>query len=33
MFGCDTLLPVILPKGYSLTVHAPNYRKTFTGGK
>jgi type IV secretory pathway VirB10-like protein len=33
VFGCDTLLPVILPKGYSLTVHAPNYRKTFTGGK
>jgi hypothetical protein len=33
VFGCDTLLPVILPEGYSLTVHAPNYRKTFTGGK
>lgn len=32
LFGCDTLLPVILPEGYTLTVHAPNYRKTFTGG-
>lgn len=31
--GCDALLPVILPEGYSLTVHGPNYRKTFTGGK
>jgi hypothetical protein len=33
VFGCDTLLPVILPEGYSLTVHAPNYKKTFSGGK
>ncbi|MET7993479.1 DddA-like double-stranded DNA deaminase toxin [Amycolatopsis sp. NPDC005232] len=33
VFGCDTLLPEILPEGYTLTVHAPNYRKTFTGGK
>jgi hypothetical protein len=31
--GCDALLPVILPEGSSLTVHGPNYRKTFTGGK
>jgi hypothetical protein len=30
--GCDTLLPLLLPPGYSLTVHGPNYRKTFTGG-
>jgi hypothetical protein len=30
--SCDTFVPVILPPGYSLTVHAPNYRKTFTGG-
>lgn len=30
--SCDTLLPILLPAGYSLTVHAPNYRKTFTGG-
>ncbi|KJK44800.1 hypothetical protein UK23_28240 [Lentzea aerocolonigenes] len=30
--SCDELLPVILPEGYSLTVHAPNYRKRFTGG-
>lgn len=31
-FGCDALVPVILPAGYSLTVHGPNYRKTYTGG-
>ncbi|MEA5366446.1 DddA-like double-stranded DNA deaminase toxin [Amycolatopsis sp., V23-08] len=31
-FGCDSLLPVMFPAGYSVTVHAPNYRKTFTGG-
>ena len=31
--GCDALLAVILPEGSSLTVHGPNYRKTFTGGK
>ena len=31
-FSCDELIPVILPEGYSLTVHAPNYRKRFTGG-
>jgi hypothetical protein len=30
--SCDTLLPVMLPAGYSLTVHGPNYRKTFSGG-
>ncbi|GAA3432829.1 hypothetical protein GCM10018954_024320 [Kutzneria kofuensis] len=30
--SCDELVPVILPAGYSLTVHAPNYRKRFTGG-
>lgn len=32
-FSCDALLPIILPEGYSLTVHGPNYRKTYTGGK
>lgn len=33
-FGCDTLLPVLLPAEYSLTVHGPdNYCKTFTGGR
>lgn len=32
-WGCDNLLPVILPEGYTLTVYGPNYRKTFTGGK
>jgi hypothetical protein len=30
--GCAALLPVLLPEGCSLTVHAPNYRRTFTGG-
>jgi hypothetical protein len=30
--GCAALLPVMLPEGCSLTVHAPNYRRTFTGG-
>ncbi|HEX4702803.1 MAG TPA: DddA-like double-stranded DNA deaminase toxin [Pseudonocardiaceae bacterium] len=30
--GCATLLPVMLPAGCTLTVHAPNYRRTFTGG-
>lgn len=32
-FGCDVLLPAILPEGYSMTVHGPGYRQTFTGGK
>ncbi|WP_436493495.1 DddA-like double-stranded DNA deaminase toxin [Actinokineospora sp. HUAS TT18] len=32
-FGCDVLLPVILPEGYSMTIHGPGYRQTFTGGK
>jgi hypothetical protein len=31
--SCAELLPVLLPEGCSLTVHAPNYRRTFTGGK
>jgi hypothetical protein len=30
--GWGTLLPVMLPTGCSMTVHAPNYRRTFTGG-
>jgi hypothetical protein len=30
--GCAELLPVMLPEGCSLTVHAPHYRRTFTGG-
>ncbi|WP_268844421.1 DddA-like double-stranded DNA deaminase toxin [Streptoalloteichus hindustanus] len=31
--GCDTLLPVVLPEGYALTVYGPNnYRRTFRGG-
>jgi hypothetical protein len=32
-FGCAEVLPVLLPAGCSLTVHAPNYRRTFTGGR
>lgn len=32
-YGCDELLPVILPAGYSMTVRGPNYRKTYTGGE
>ncbi|WP_436495555.1 DddA-like double-stranded DNA deaminase toxin [Actinokineospora sp. HUAS TT18] len=31
-YSCDSLLPVLLPAGYTITVHGPNYRKTFTGG-
>jgi hypothetical protein len=30
--GCARMLPVMLPEGCSFTVHAPNYRRTFTGG-
>ncbi|WP_052396027.1 DddA-like double-stranded DNA deaminase toxin [Kutzneria sp. 744] len=30
--GCEGLLPAVLPEGYTLTVHAPNYQKRFTGG-
>jgi hypothetical protein len=30
--SCDELVPVILPEGYSLTIHAPNYFKRMTGG-
>jgi hypothetical protein len=30
--GCPQVLPVMLPEGCSLTVYAPNYRRTFTGG-
>ncbi|MFE2755435.1 DddA-like double-stranded DNA deaminase toxin [Actinosynnema sp. NPDC059335] len=33
-FGCDSLLPAMLPKGYTLAVHGPDgYYKKFTGGK
>ena len=32
-YGCDSLVPVILPEGSTLTVHGPaGYRKTYTGG-
>lgn len=31
-WGCDRLLPVLLPAGYSLTVHGPDFQKTYTGG-
>jgi predicted ABC-class ATPase len=30
--GCDGMLPVLLAEGSSLAVHAPNFRKTYTGG-
>jgi hypothetical protein len=32
ILGCTALLPVMLPAGCTLTVHGPNYRRTFTGG-
>lgn len=33
-YGCETLLGVILPEGFSLTIHGTNgYRQTFTGGQ
>jgi hypothetical protein len=32
LMSCADLLPIMLPAGCSLTVHAPNYRRTFTGG-
>ncbi|WP_424183284.1 DddA-like double-stranded DNA deaminase toxin [Actinokineospora sp. G85] len=32
-FGCDQLLPILLPAGYSMTVHGPGYNETFHGGK
>ncbi|WP_410640458.1 DddA-like double-stranded DNA deaminase toxin [Amycolatopsis sp. lyj-346] len=32
--GCDSLLPVLLPKGYSVTVYGPDgYEATFEGGE
>jgi hypothetical protein len=31
-YGCDTVVPVLLPEGSTLTVHAPGFRKTYTGG-
>jgi SCP1.201-like deaminase len=30
--GCTVYLPIMLPEGCSLTIHGPNYRRTFTGG-
>jgi hypothetical protein len=30
--GCDGMLPILLPEGSSVTVHAPGFRKTYTGG-
>jgi hypothetical protein len=33
-FGCDSLLPAVLPEGYTLAVYGPDgYYKKFTGGK
>ncbi|GAB3735521.1 SCP1.201-like deaminase [Amycolatopsis oliviviridis] len=32
--GCDTLLPVLLPEGYSVTVYGPEgFTETFEGGE
>jgi hypothetical protein len=31
-FGCAELLSAMLPDGCSVTVYAPDYRRTFTGG-
>ena len=31
-FSCGNLLPVMLPEGCTVTVHAPNYRRRLTGG-
>jgi hypothetical protein len=32
--GCDSLLHVLLPKGYSVTVYGPDgYEETFEGGE
>lgn len=32
-FGCDALVPVLLPEGCTLTVHgANNFTKTYRGG-
>lgn len=34
MFGCDSLLPVLLPEGYTVTVYGPDgYEQTFVGGQ
>lgn len=30
--SCDTLVPVLLPEGYCLTVYGPGVRKRYTGG-
>jgi hypothetical protein len=32
--GCDSLLPVLLPEGYSVTVYGPDgYEEAFEGGE
>ncbi|MFB9500069.1 DddA-like double-stranded DNA deaminase toxin [Saccharothrix mutabilis subsp. capreolus] len=36
-FGCDTLVPILLPEGFTLTVHGVTpegqpFRKRYTGG-
>jgi nucleic acid/nucleotide deaminase of polymorphic system toxin len=32
-YGCDELVPVLLPEGYTLTAHGPNgFVKTYRGG-
>ncbi|MCP3805111.1 hypothetical protein NLX83_38185 [Allokutzneria sp. A3M-2-11 16] len=32
ILGCATLIGIMLPEGYSLTIHAPNYHKRIPGG-
>ncbi len=32
-YGCDTLLPALLPQGYSITIHGPRESKTYAGGE
>lgn len=32
-YGCDSLLPVVLPEGLSVTIHDPRETKTYYGGE
>ncbi|MFE0020435.1 DddA-like double-stranded DNA deaminase toxin [Amycolatopsis sp. NPDC059021] len=34
IYGCDSMLPVLLPEGFSVTVYGPDgYQQTFAGGE
>jgi hypothetical protein len=34
VYGCDSVLPVLLPEGYTMTVYGPDgYEQTFVGGE